>query len=203
MNRKNKRRKQPINSYWVIGITGALLFIFILSLFTSYQTYQQDATSISKLQSQKKALSSKYTNLKPKSTVITRGEFDLQKHQSELESAYSTLLKYAFGTTQSSKDLSKHSQLFTKYFGKQGYDKIKLIAFDNSNKSIASKNVTTRVSFSDFDSSAMTENIIIYSVFDLTSKMGGKTQAIVSVSGTYDYVDHTGSDFKIQFSTLN
>lgn len=202
MYRKN-RRKQPINPYWIVGITGSLLFIFVLSLSTSYQSFQQNAENISKLASKKKALTNTYANLKPKSTAITRGEFDLQKHQFELDSTYSTLLKYAFGTIRSSKDLSKHSDLYIKYFGKQGYDKIKLLSLDEQNNPVASRNISTRVSFSDFDSSSMTEKITIYSVFDLTTKMGGKTQAIVSASGIYDYTDHTGSDFSIQFSTLN
>lgn len=203
MYKKNNRRKQPINPYWIIGITGAFLFIFVLSLSTSYQSYQQNAVSISKLRDKKKSLTNDYAKLKPKSTAITRGEFDLQKHQSELGNVYSTLLKYAFGTAKDSKDLSDHSDLFVKYFSKQGYEKIKLIALNERNKPIASRNISTRVSFSNFDSSSMTENVTIYSVFDLVSKMGGKTQAIVSVSGIYDYADKTGSDFSIQFSTLN
>lgn len=203
MYRKYKRKKQPISPYRIIGVTGTLLFIFVLSLSTSYQSYRQNAENISSLRSKKKSLTQKYTSLKPKSTPITRGEFDLQAHQSELNKAYSTLLKYAFGTAKGSKDFSSHSDLFIKYFGKQGYDKIKMTALNEANKPIASRNISTRVSFSDFDSSSMTENITIYSVFDLSSKMGGKTQAIVSASGTYDYADHTGSDFNIQFSTLN
>lgn len=203
MHRNNRRNQSLIRPWWIIGATGALSFIFLLSSYTSYHNYKQNEATINKFISKNNELKNKYTNIKPKKTIISRGGFDLTKHQSELDNTYSTLLKYAFGTAKNSKDLSTHSDLFIKYFGNDGYSKLKNMVLDSSNKANAVKNISTKITFSKFDVDSMSSIITAYTVFQLANKIKGKSQAIVYMSGTYDYEDHTGSDFNMQFSTVD
>lgn len=191
-------------SPWVfIGITGALAFILLLSCYTSYQAYHEQQQQTISLQNENKKLKVRYKQIKPKKNIITRGKFDLTKHQGQLTQAYNTLLKYAYGTARKPSDLIKHSDLFIKYFGNSGYSPIKDNAFDSKNSPLARQTIATRIAFSNFDIANMTETITAYTTFYLTSKRGQQDKGVVYLTCTYDYKNHSASDTDLQFSSLN
>ncbi len=210
MRRPNRNMRKQDTGFWpqinpwvYIGITGALAFILLLSCYTSYQAYHEQQQQIATLQNQSKKLKTKYSQIKPKKNIITRGEFDLTKHQQKLSKAYVTLLKYAYGTTKKPSDLTKHSDLFVKYFGNSGYSQIKDNSFDSNHSPLAKQTIATRIAFSDFDIANMTETITAYTTFYLTHKREHQSRGVVYLTCLYNYRDHTASNTDLQFSTLD
>ncbi|MCT7696525.1 hypothetical protein ABVC46_01750 [Lactobacillus crispatus] len=210
MRRPNRSIRNQSTNFWprinpwvFIGITGALAFILLLSCYTSYQAYHEQQQQIASLQVKNKKLKAKYAEIKPKKNIITRGKFDLTKHQGQLDKAYNTLLKYAYGTARKPSDITKHSDLFIKYFGNSGYSQIRDIAFDSNHTPLAKQNIATRVAFSDFDIANMTETITSYTTFYLTRKKKQPDKGVVYLTCTYNYQTHSASNTDLQFSSLD
>lgn len=197
--RKNRKQKRGlvINPWIIIGVTAFIALWFIVLAYNTYGQIQNQKAEIAKVEKRNVTLRKQLANIKPKKNAVTAGKFDVQKNYKELDKTYLTLLKFAFGTAKSPNQLSKYDDLYTQYFGTNGYKRLKQLAFADS-KALVTQNINTGVAFNGFDGNALTTNVVAY--VSINTKNG---KELIYMNCTYDFKHKLADSANFQLKSLD
>lgn len=208
-NRLNKKQRNAKHYLEPSRLILGLIFFLVVSIiamilmnpFPSHEDALNAQQNVTKLRNKK-------NNLKPQEDVITSGKFNLISHEKALNNQYTKLIQSVYGGFSKPSQVTKNKDILVKYFGTGGYRQIKeqTIAYSSGKKYLMpTKNQKVIVSFSDYNSSKQTINVIIYTEFDIKNASQGSkaTKGLTYINTTYNFKSKTANETSIQTAAIN